>query len=74
MWWSQIATGASRLSHRLPLWPQSGGVPRQSELAGMFARLAPDVSLADELVADRRAEVRAEEQADEAERRRRGRS
>ena len=32
------------------------------------------VSLADELVADRRAEVRAEEQADEAERRRRGRS
>lgn len=39
----------------------------------MFAHLAPGVSLADELVADRRAEVRAEEQADEAERRRRGR-
>lgn len=42
--------------------------------SGMFARLAPGVSLADELIADRRAEVRAEEQADEAERRRRGRS
>lgn len=41
--------------------------------SGMFAHLAPGVSLADELVADRRAEVRAEEQADEAERRRRGR-
>lgn len=38
--------------------------------SGMFAHLAPGVSLADELVADRRAEVRAEEQADEAERRR----
>lgn len=37
---------------------------------GMFAHLAPGVSLADELIADRRAEVRAEEQADEAERRR----
>lgn len=34
----------------------------------MFVRLAPGVSLADELIADRRAEVRAEEQADEAER------
>jgi hypothetical protein len=42
--------------------------------SGMFAHLAPGVSLADELVADRRAEVRAEEQADEAERRRHGRS
>jgi len=29
--------------------------------SGMYARLAPGVSLADELVADRRAEVRAEE-------------
>jgi len=34
----------------------------------MFAHLAPGVSLADELIAERRAEVRAEE---EAERRRR---
>lgn len=41
--------------------------------SGMFAHLAPGVSLADELVADRRAEVRAEERADEAERGRRGR-
>lgn len=40
---------------------------------GMFAHLAPGVSLADELVADRRAEVRAEEQTDKAERHRRGR-
>lgn len=37
---------------------------------GMFAHLAPGVSLADELIADRRAEARAEEAADEAERRR----
>lgn len=35
---------------------------------GMFAHLAPGVSLSDELIADRRAEVRAEEAADEAER------
>lgn len=42
--------------------------------SGMFAHLAPGVSLADELVADRRAEVRAEEQADEAARGRRGRA
>lgn len=37
---------------------------------GMFAHLAPGVSLSDELIADRRAEVRAEEAADEAQRRR----
>lgn len=36
--------------------------------SGMFANLAPGVSLADELVADRRAEVRAEDQVGEAER------
>ena len=40
----------------------------------MFAYVAPGVSLADELIADRRAEVRAEEQADETARRRRGAS
>lgn len=40
---------------------------------GMFAHLAPGVSLADELIADRRAEVRVEEAADEA-RRQRGES
>ena len=39
------------------------------QLRGMFAHVAPGVSLADELIADRRAEVRAEERA-EAERRR----
>lgn len=39
------------------------------QMRGMFAHLAPGVSLADELIADRRAEVRAEERA-EAERRR----
>jgi hypothetical protein len=39
------------------------------QMCGMFAHVAPGVSLADELIADRRAEVRAEEQAD-AERRR----
>lgn len=50
---------------------RSAAIERTS---GMFAHLAPGVSLADELVADRRAEVRAEERADEAERRRRGRS
>lgn len=32
----------------------------------MYAHLAPGVSLADELVADRRAEARAEERADKA--------
>ena len=37
---------------------------------GMFAHLAPGVSLAEELIADRRAEVRVEEAADEPERRR----
>lgn len=37
---------------------------------GIFAHLAPGVSLSDELIWDRRAEVRAEEVADEAERRR----
>jgi hypothetical protein len=39
------------------------------QLRGMFAHVAPGVSLADELIADRRAEVRAEERA-EAERQR----
>jgi hypothetical protein len=39
------------------------------QLRGMFAHVAPGISLADELIADRRAEVRAEERA-EAERRR----
>lgn len=39
------------------------------QLRGMFAHVAPGVSLADELIADRRAEVRAEERA-EAKRRR----
>jgi hypothetical protein len=38
------------------------------QLRGMFAHVAPGTSLADELIADRRAEVRAEEA--EAERRR----
>lgn len=38
-------------------------------LRGMFAHVAPGVSLADELIADRRAEVREEERA-ETERRR----
>jgi hypothetical protein len=38
------------------------------QTSGMYAHLAPGVSLADELVADRRAEVRAEEQVDKAER------
>jgi hypothetical protein len=38
----------------------------------MFAHLAPGVSMADELIADRQAEVRAEEKVDEAERRHRG--
>jgi hypothetical protein len=36
---------------------------------GMFAHLAPGVSMADELIADRRAEVRAEERADAQQRR-----
>jgi len=39
------------------------------QMHGMFAQIAPGASLADELIADRRAEVRAEERA-EAERRR----
>lgn len=41
--------------------------------SGMFAHLTPGVSLADELVADRRAEVRAEGRAEEAESPHRGR-
>ncbi|HEU4906261.1 MAG TPA: hypothetical protein VFT19_09125 [Solirubrobacterales bacterium] len=39
------------------------------QMRGMFAHVAPGVSLADELIADRRAEVRSEERV-EAERRR----
>ncbi len=34
------------------------------QMRGMFAHVAPDVSLADELIAERRAEVRAEQQAE----------
>ena len=45
-----------------------GGQSKIERTGGMFAHLVPGVSLANELVADRRAEVRAEEQADEAER------
>lgn len=37
---------------------------------GMFAHVAPGESLVDELIADRRAEGRAEELADQATRRR----
>lgn len=33
-------------------------------MRGLFAHIAPGVSLADELIADRRAEVRTEEQAE----------
>lgn len=33
-------------------------------LRGLFAHIAPDASLADELIADRRTEVRIEEQAE----------
>jgi len=50
---------------------RSAAIERTS---GMFAHLAPGVSLSDELIADRRAEVRAEEEADQAKRRRRGRA
>ncbi|HZK48744.1 MAG TPA: hypothetical protein VFD74_03990 [Thermoleophilia bacterium] len=39
------------------------------QMRGMFAHVAPGVSLADELIADRRVEVRSEELA-EADRRR----
>jgi len=48
---------------------RSAAIERTS---GMFAHLAPGVSLADELIADRRAEVCAEEQADQAAYRRGG--
>lgn len=41
---------------------------------GMFAHLAPGVSLADELIADRRTEVRDEELQEAERRRRRGAS
>ena len=34
------------------------------QMRGMFAHVAPGVSLADELIADRRAEVRAEGRAE----------
>lgn len=52
--------------------PNASVVRRRREAAeqlrGMFSHVAPGTSLADELIADRRAEVRAEEA--EAERRR----
>lgn len=41
--------------------------------SGMFTNLAPGVSLADEVVADRRAEARTEGRTGETERPRRGR-
>ena len=34
------------------------------QMRGMFAHVAPGLSLADELIADRRSEVRAEEEAE----------
>lgn len=38
-------------------------------MRGLFVDLAPGRSLVDELIADRRAEARAEDEAEEAERR-----
>ncbi len=35
-----------------------------TQLRGLFADIAPDTGLADELIADRRAEVRIEEQVE----------
>lgn len=43
-----------------------------NRLRGLFADVAPGRSLVDELVAERRAEVRAEDREDEDCRRRRG--
>lgn len=42
------------------------------QMRGMFAHIAPGVSLADELIADRRAEVRTEERAEVKRRRAEG--
>jgi hypothetical protein len=36
---------------------------------GMFARLAPGMSMADELIAERRAETRSEERTDDEQQR-----
>jgi hypothetical protein len=43
-----------------------------SRLRGLFADVAPDESLVDELIADRRAEARAERREGKADRRARG--
>lgn len=45
-----------------------------ARLRGLFADVAPDDSLADELIADRRAEARAEGREGKANRRARGSS
>lgn len=42
------------------------------QMRGMFAHVAPGVSMADELIADRRAEAQAEERADAQRRRAEG--
>jgi hypothetical protein len=55
--------------------PTNSEVERRREAAerlrGLFADVAPGRSMADELIAERRAEARAEDREDEARRRRR---
>jgi hypothetical protein len=62
------AAKRSAKHHRRQIDKQSTAAGR---LPGLFAHIAPDASLADELIADRRAEVCIEEQA-EVERRGKG--
>jgi hypothetical protein len=71
------ATAATIMSMAHATGADKSAVERRAAIErtrGMFAHLAPGVSLADELIADRRAEARAEDLQEAKRRRRRGAS
>lgn len=68
-WMPRAEVKASAKRKRRQIDKQNAAAGR---MRGLFAHIAPSLSLADELIADRKAEVRIEEQA-EIERRGEGR-
>ena len=68
-WMTRAAAKRTAKHNRRQIDKRSAAAGR---LRGLFAHIACDASLADELIADRRAEVRIEEQT-EVERRGKGR-
>jgi hypothetical protein len=60
-WMTRAAAKRSAKHNRRQTDKRSAAAGR---LRGLFAHVAPDVSLADELIADRRTEVCIEEQAE----------